>query len=216
MGSAAESDAMTDRVGQYPAELEGDVETMSGSKLHLRPIRPDDGARLTAFHEHLSPESVYRRFFFVHPRLSAAEVERFTHVDYAGRLALVVEVEGRLLAVGRYERLVDPTEAEVAFVVADEFQHQGIGTILLEHLADAALDHGITTFSAQTLADNQDMLDVFMKSGFPVTTARDYGTIRVQFPIEPDDASRSARRRRHSEHNRSGRDGPSGRNDRSP
>ena len=135
---------------------------------------------------------MYRRFFFVHPRLSAKEVERFTHVDYVDRLALVVELDGRLLAVGRYERLADSKEAEVAFVVADEFQHQGIGTLLLEHLADAALDHGITTFSAQTLADNQAMLDVFMKSGFHVTTTRDYGTIRVQFPIEPDDASRSA------------------------
>ncbi len=195
---------MTDRVGRYPGELEGDVETISGSKLHLRPIRPDDGARLTAFHEHLSSESVYRRFFFVHPRLSAKEVERFTHVDYVDRLALVVELDGRLLAVGRYERLADSKEAEVAFVVADEFQHQGIGTLLLEHLADAALDHGITTFSAQTLADNQAMLDVFMKSGFHVTTTRDYGTIRVQFPIEPDDASRSARRSRHTEHDRSG------------
>lgn len=190
---------MTDRVGPYPSGLECEVETMDGSELHLRPIRPDDGARLTEFHEHLSPESVYRRFFFVHPRLSGDEVERFTHVDYVDRLALVVELDGRLLAVGRYERLPDPKEAEVAFVVADAFQHHGIGTILLEHLADVALDNGITTFCAQTLADNQDMLDVFTKSGFRVTTARDYGTIRVRFPIEPDDAYRSARRHRHPE-----------------
>lgn len=194
-----EPGARSDRVELYPRALECEIETMDGSKLHLRPIRPDDGGRLREFHEHLSPESVYRRFFFVHPRLSAVEVDRFTQVDYMDRLALVVELEDRLLAVGRYERLAEPTEAEVAFVVSDEFQHHGIGTILLEHLADAALGNGVRTFCAQTLADNQDMLDVFTHSGFHVTTTRDYGTIRVRFPIEPDDAYRSARRRRHGE-----------------
>jgi GNAT superfamily N-acetyltransferase len=197
--SPAGSRTATTAVGPYPSDLECDVETTDGLVLHLRPIRPDDGERLETFHEHLSAESVYRRFLFMHPRLPAAEVERFTRVDYVNRLALVVELAGRLLAVGRYERLGDSGEAEVAFVVADEFQHHGIGTILLEHLADAALDNGIDTFSAQTLADNQDMIDVFMKSGFHVTTARDYGTIRVRFPIEPDDRYRSARCRRHPE-----------------
>ncbi len=197
MGSTPETGAVRDRAGRYPSELEGDVETIGGSVLHLRPIRPDDGERLTEFHEHLSPQSVYRRFFFMHPRLSAAEVERFTHVDYVDRLALVVERPDGLVAVGRYERLPDTGQAEVAFVVADEFQHRGIGTVLLEHLADAALPNGITTFTAQTLADNQDMLDVFMKSGFHVTSTREYGTVTVRFSIEPDDAYRSARRHRH-------------------
>ncbi len=198
MSSVSDPGAVRDRVGRYPSQLECDVETIGGSVLHLRPIRPDDERRLTEFHEHLSPESVYRRFFFMHPKLSAAEVERFTHVDYVSRLALVIEHADGLVAVGRYERLAGTREAEVAFVVADEFQHRGIGTLLLEHLADAALDNGIDVFTAQTLADNQDMLEVFMKSGFHVTTARDYDTISVRFPIEPDDTSRSARRRRHS------------------
>jgi GNAT superfamily N-acetyltransferase len=198
------------RVGRYPIELECDVETIGGSTLHLRPIRPDDDGRLTEFHEHLSPESVYRRFFFIHPRLSVAEVERFTHLDYVNRQALVVEHSDMLVAVGRYERIPEAEEAEVAFVVADEFQHHGIGTILLHHLADAALSNGINTFIAQTLADNQDMLDVFMKSGFGVTSTREHGTVSVRFPIEPDEDYRSARsRRRHPEDHRLGRNDPS-------
>jgi len=174
-------------------------------RTHLRPIRPDDGERLVEFHEHLSPQSIYRRFFFMHLRLSAAEVERFTHVDYVDRLALVVEHTGELIGVGRYERMSGTEEAEVAFVVADEFQHHGIGTILLEHLADAALGSGIKIFSAQTLADNHDMIDVFTKSGFHVTSSQDYGTVTVRFPIEPDDAYRSAHIRRHPLDHRLGR-----------
>lgn len=205
MDSAGRPETVGDRVGRYPYELECEVETRDGSVLHLRPIRQDDGVRLMEFHEHLSPESVYRRFFFAHPVLPPTEVHRFTHVDYVDRLALVVELAGRLLGIGRYERLGESPEAEVAFVVADEYQHQGIGTILLDHLADAAVGNGITRFSAQTLANNQAMLDVFTGSGFDVSVERDDGTIRVRFPIEPDDAYRSARRRRHS-----GRPGPAG------
>jgi len=185
--------------------MECDIEVMGGMSIHLRPIRPDDGDRLLEFHEHLSPQSIYRRFFFMHLRLSAAEVERFTNVDYVDRLALVAEHNGALIAVGRYERLSGTEEAEVAFVVADEFQHHGIGTILLERLADAALQSGIKTFTAETLADNQDMIDVFIQSGFHVTSTHDFGTVTVRFPIEPDDAYRSVYKRRHPRDHRLGR-----------
>jgi GNAT superfamily N-acetyltransferase len=182
-----------DPVTRYPAELECRVTTRDGARLDMRPIRPDDAPRLVAFHELLSPRSVYRRFLFVHPRLSAAEVERFTTVDYLDRLALVVEDGGRLVAVGRYERLPGTTEAEIAFVVTDDYQHHGIATLLLDRLADAAWGSGVSTFVAYTLAENRDMLDVFLNSGFAVTTGVEDGTTTVRFPIEPDAAYGAAR-----------------------
>jgi GNAT superfamily N-acetyltransferase len=175
------------------AGLECRVVIRGGSVLTLRAIRPDDAARLVDFHEHLSPRSIYRRFFFVHPNLSAAEVERFTEVDYLDRFALVAEEGGHLRAVGRYERMAGTTEAEIAFVVTDEYQHHGIGTVLLELLADAAWGSGVTTFVAYTLTENRDMLDVFMKSGFKVSTSSEDGTTTVRFPIDPDGASPARR-----------------------
>lgn len=181
---------------RYPSELASAITTRDGTTLHLRPIRPDDAASLIEFHRSLSPRSVYRRFFFVHPTLSAAEVERFTHVDYDTRLALVVEADGRLLAVGRYEGAPAAMEAEVAFVVADEHQHHGIATILLEHLARAGHDRGITTFVASTLAENRAMLDVFAHSGFAVTTSVDQGIVNVRFPIGPRTPSEPSASRR--------------------
>lgn len=197
MAKATEPGVPEQQAAPYPTELECGARTMNGSAFHLRPIRPDDGARLTEFHEHLSPQSIYRRYLFMHRTLSTTEVERFTHTDNVDRLALVAEYVDRLVAVGRYERLSGTAEAEVAFVVADEFQHLGIGTIRLEQLAAAALKHGIKAFVAQTLAENRDMIDVFMKSGFHVTSSREYGTVNVRFPIEPDDAYRSACADRH-------------------
>src|SRR5215469_12353257 len=107
----------------YPGNLERDLRDHDGVCFRVRPIRPDDAGRLVDFHRRLSPHSVYLRFFTFHPTLSEAEVVRFTTVDYVDRLALVATSDDRLLAVGRFDRLPGTTEAEVAFIVADEFQH---------------------------------------------------------------------------------------------
>jgi GNAT superfamily N-acetyltransferase len=170
---------------RYPEELACDATTTLGTTLHVRPIRPDDASNLVAFHKSLSARSVYRRFFSAHPTLSDAEVERFTNVDYVNRLALVAEDCDRLVSVARYDRAPGSLAAEVAFVVADEYQHRGIATLLLELLASAAWRSGITTFFASTLAENREMLGVFLNSRFDVTTNLDEGIIYVCFPIGP-------------------------------
>lgn len=169
----------------YPPDLECDVTTMLGTTVHVRPIQPDDAPRLVSFHQGLTSRSVYRRFFSIHPRLSDAEVQRFTRVDYVNRLALIAEVDGRLAAVARYDRSPGTSEAEVAFVVADDLQHHGIATLMLELLAHAAWRSGITTFIASALADNRDMLDIFSHSRFDVRTSLEGGIVEVRFPIGP-------------------------------
>lgn len=179
-------------MAEYPAEIERKVRALDGTVVQLRPIRPDDDARLVAFHSRLSSYSVYLRFFGFHPTLSDSEVRRFTRVDYHDRLALVVVREGRLLAVGRYDRMDGTDEAEVAFVVDDEVQHQGLGSLLLDELAKAAWGRGLRRFVAHTLAQNASMLHVFWRAGFPVTTDFDAGSVRVRFPIDPVPSFRSA------------------------
>jgi GNAT superfamily N-acetyltransferase len=151
--------------------------------IRLRSIRPDDAPGLIDFHRHLSPHSVYRRFFFMHPTLSPAEVKRFTCVDHIDRLALVAEEDGGLIAVGRYDRIPGTSKAEVAFVVADAHQRHGIATALLDALAMAASHHGITTFVASVLAENRDMVDVFAHSGFPMATSREDGVVSVRLSL---------------------------------
>lgn len=184
----------------YPHDLERDIIDDRGFVYHLRPIQPDDAERLIAFHATLSIRSTYLRYFRVHPELSADELERFTHVDYRDRLALVVERDGILLAVGRFDRKRGTAEAEVAFVVADEYQHHGLGTLLLDELAAAARTRGFTSFVAETLAENRGMIQLFSGSGFPVRSERDHDTVSLRFPIEATEeyrrrlAAREARR----------------------
>lgn len=176
----------------YPTDLEAQVVLSDGIRCGLRPIRPEDADRLVEFHSHLSQRSTYLRFFTVHPTLSQAEVERFTNVDYVDRLALIVETEDGLIAVGRFDRQKGTPEAEVAFVVADDYQHHGVASLLLDELAQAARARGITTFFAQTLCENKAMLNVFQHSGFEITTKVEYGTVWLWFGIELSETSRAA------------------------
>ena len=180
----------------YPAHLARDVRSINGEVLHLRPIRPNDADLLVRFHSGLSADSIYRRYFSLHTNLSEAEVAHLTQVDYVDRFAFIVESDAGLVGVGRFDRLPNTTSAEVAFIVADEYQHQGIGLMLLYNLADAARPLGITTFTAETQADNRSMMGVFEASGFPVTAHIEDEVITATFSLKETDDSIITRARR--------------------
>jgi GNAT superfamily N-acetyltransferase len=170
---------------RYPEDLTTDIDVSTGAKLRLRAIRASDANKLVAFHSRLSSDSIYRRYFSQHPALAHEEVRQLTQVDYVDRLALVILDGDELVAVGRFDRYPKTSVAEVAFIVRDDYQHLGLGHQLLAHLADAAWDRGITTFSAETLFSNIDMISVFRHSGFPVTSSSSIGEVDVRFSIEP-------------------------------
>ena len=130
-------------------------------ELELRPISPDDEERLAEFHRHLSAESIRRRYFTPHPVLTPDELHRFTNVDGDQRLALVAIANGEIVGVGRYESLAGTDDVEVAFVVRDDFQRQGIGTRLVQAVAAEAAKHGKARLVAETLPENRAMLRAF-------------------------------------------------------
>jgi acetyl coenzyme A synthetase (ADP forming)-like protein len=170
-----------------PPHWDSDVVLADGGTVRVRPIRRTDAAGWVAFFSRLSPDSVYRRFFSANPKLTAGDVARFTTVDFDDRVALVAELSGHLIGVARYDRLDARHDAEVAFVVADEHQGRGIGTMLLEHLAAAARERGVTRFVAETLFDNRAMLSVFRDAGFDEKTRPVEGVNMVELTIEPSD-----------------------------
>jgi GNAT superfamily N-acetyltransferase len=156
-----------------------------GTALEVRPIRPEDVAGLEKFHEGLSFQTVYRRFFGVHPHLSPGEAGHFCTVDSVDRFALVALVNGEIVGVARMERIEPASTAEVAFVVADKFQHRGLGRLLAQRLAAAARDRGVQQFVADTLPDNQPMLRLLPDAGFEVTVSMVDGVARLTCPIGP-------------------------------
>jgi len=179
----------------YPREWEADVLLADGGVAHLRPIRPSDADKLTAFYERVSPESKYLRFFTPYPRLSDRDVKRFTEVDYVDRVAFIVTLGDDMIAVGRYDRIEDD-HAEVAFLIEDAHQGRGIAQLLLEHLAEAARERGITRFVADVLPENRRMVKVFADAGYRVSKGIEDGVLEVEFPILPTDTSVGVMERR--------------------
>ncbi|MEA3056132.1 MAG: hypothetical protein QOD30_1564 [Actinomycetota bacterium] len=169
----------------YPSHWETDAVLADGGAIHIRPITPDDADRLVDLHGRLSDRTIYYRFFSPRPRLSPRDVQRFTNVDYVDRVALVGMLDDHLVGVARYDRVPGTGEAEVAFVVADEHQGRGIATLLLEHLAAAARERGVTAFFAETLPDNRAMQSVFKQAGWQSRAKFADGIIRVEFAISP-------------------------------
>ncbi|MFJ5957955.1 GNAT family N-acetyltransferase [Paenarthrobacter sp. NPDC092416] len=178
-------------VGIYPEYWEADVVLRDGGTAHLRPIRPQDADALQAFHAGQSQASIYMRFFSFKPKLSGKEVRRFTEVDHINRVAFVITIGGEIMGVGRYDRLDDPAEAEVAFNISDAQQGRGIGSILLEHLAVAARENGIRRFTAEVLPENRKMLMVFADAGYDLKRQFDDGVVSVEFNIDPTEKSRA-------------------------
>ncbi|HLI25222.1 MAG TPA: GNAT family N-acetyltransferase, partial [Acidimicrobiales bacterium] len=159
------------RPAGYPARWEAYVVLADGSTMAVRPIVPGDAEGIDALHQRLSAETIYFRFFTPLPKLSPKMLEHLVNVDYRERMALVGILGDEIIGVARYERLPTPapdggSQAEVAFLVDDAHQGRGIGSMLLEHLAAAAEDAGISRFVADTLPDNQRMLRVFHDAGF--------------------------------------------------
>jgi GNAT superfamily N-acetyltransferase len=151
----------------------------------VRPIEPTDAAALALFHAHLSARSIQLRYFYPHPELQPAELTHLTCVDGLNRVAYVVEHDGEIIAVGRYDRLEDPCSAEMAFVVADEFQDHGLGSMLLERLVETAKRAGIGEFKASVLTQNSAMLAVFHGAGFPITQSRTLDVVELVMEIGP-------------------------------
>jgi RimJ/RimL family protein N-acetyltransferase len=152
---------------QYPGELERDIILKDGTRLRLRPIRPEDAPRLIDFYDRLSQHTAYQRFFTIMKRLPPDWARLLATVDYQRRLAIVAEAgpatAPQLVAVARYEPTDEPETAEVAFVVEDGFQGRGLGVVLLHHLLDAGHARGIRRFRAYVLGDNTRMLDLIAR-----------------------------------------------------
>jgi succinyl-CoA synthetase alpha subunit/GNAT superfamily N-acetyltransferase len=189
------SSAWTEEPPGYPAEWEADVLLTDGGVAHLRPIRPDDAQMLVEFYDRVSPESKFLRFFAPYPKLSDRDVARFTQVDYVDRMAFILTIGQQMIGVGRYDRTEDD-QAEVAFLVEDRHQGRGVAQLLLEHLADAARERGITGFFAEVLPQNARMAQVFVDAGYRVSKGLEDGVLTMTFPILPTNTSVGVMERR--------------------
>jgi acyl-CoA synthetase (NDP forming)/GNAT superfamily N-acetyltransferase len=177
-----------DALASIPSEREVDVVLRSGRTVHVRPVRADDADAVHAFLDGLSLESRWFRFFSAGANLRVA-AQMVTDVDYVDRYGIVGVDDGDIVAHGCYMR-ADAGAAEVAFAVADRLHGEGLATIMLAHLAEAAESAGIATLTALVLPGNHRMLEVFRDSGQPVEITSIPGAVRVELPASLSAAAR--------------------------
>ncbi len=154
----------------YPNHLITQMQLADGTNITIRPIRPEDAEIEQRFVRMLSPQSKYFRFMQSLNELTPEMLVRFTQLDYNRELALIAvqekageEIE---LAVARYVMNPDGESCEFALVVADEWQHRGIGSQLMTRLMEAAQEQGFNSMDGEILADNNKMLELVKSLGF--------------------------------------------------
>jgi GNAT superfamily N-acetyltransferase len=158
----------------------------NGLETCIRASRPDDIDRvIEAFHK-LAPDSVYLRFFGPKKDFSPTDIKRFQEADFVTRVILLCtcQEEDReiVIASGTYARTSE-TEAEIAFIVEEDYHGLGIARRLLTHLGKIATAAGITTFVAEVLPHNKSMLGVFGRCGWPMHSHIADGTVHVSLQL---------------------------------
>ncbi|HYH50664.1 MAG TPA: GNAT family N-acetyltransferase [Acidimicrobiia bacterium] len=172
----------------YVAARTSEVILKDGSRVLIRPGLPTDRALLAREFERLSPESRYRRFFTPMKAMSESLLDYLTSMDYVNHFAwaaLSAEPgpDGQPMGAGvsRYIRLKDPTAAEMAVTVVDDWQGRGLGRVLLDALVVEALENGITRFEGDVLMENRPMHEMLRRTG---ATFRPEGGGVLRFSID--------------------------------
>lgn len=174
----------------YPAQYEWTDTLKDGSRVFVRPIRPDDEPLMKEMFYSLAERTRYLRFHgpvksFPHNRLQV-----FCNVDYSDEMALIGLIgepgAEEVVAVGAYTRNAADNSAEVAFTVRDDWQNKGLGTRLFNHLVEIGREKGIEVFRAEVLPENVPMMNVFHHSDCHVSTTTEGGIVHVTIVLNPE------------------------------
>lgn len=166
----------------YPAQYISRWKMKDGTEILFRPIRPEDEPLMVKFHGSLSDQTVYLRYFHMDKLSTRAAHDRLIRkcfIDYDREMALVADrtdpgkAQHEILAVGRLTRENNPKEGEVAILVADRCQHQGLGTELLGRLIEVARREGYEKIVAIILPENTAMRALAAHFGFQAEPTSD-------------------------------------------
>jgi acyl-CoA hydrolase/ribosomal protein S18 acetylase RimI-like enzyme len=175
---------MPGRRGEYPEALETFRTTRTGLEILFRPVRISDEPLLKDFFYALSDQSTYRRFISARKDMPHERLQEFVVIDYTQETVIlaVLPDEGREIVLGVGQYGIDPQShtAEVALVVRDDYQNQGIGTELLAYLTYLAKREGLLGFSAEVLVENQAMMHLFEQAGFAIERRREAGAYQLK------------------------------------
>ena len=172
----------------YPSQIDKTMKLKNGEPLRIRAIRPSDEEQMRGLFYRFSEESVYYRYFSPIKTMPHTKMQEYVNVDFSKALSIVGLLgpagQGRIIAEARYIRHPHSSLADVAFIVDDAYQGNGIATFMFRLLIKLAQEQGITGFTADVLASNRGMMVVFEKGGFPVEAHLEEGEYHLTIPFE--------------------------------
>lgn len=161
-----------------------------GTTVCIRPVRPDDHEHVRRLYEEMSLDHLRLRFFGASRRSASLAADRACAPPRPGYRALLAETGGRVIGLAEYDTgdTAGPrSSAEIAIAVADGLHHRGVGTLLVEHLVSAARAAGVTTFTADALAENREVLRLFADLGLRTTRHFEASEVRCTIELAEDD-----------------------------
>ncbi len=170
--------------GEYPEGLETNRTTKAGVKIFLRPVRLSDEPLLKDFFYSLSSDSMYQRFIATRTSMQHEQLQKYVVIDYTREMVIlaILEENGNEAIVGMGQYFIDEEThtAEVAFVVRDDHQGEGIGAELIRYLTVLAKRSGLHGFVAEVLMDNKPMLQLFENMGFNIERRAEAGVYELK------------------------------------
>ncbi len=176
----------------YPAQYAGTWKMKDETELMIRPIMPEDEPLMVKFHESLSEQSVYMRYFHMialSQRIAHERLTRICYVDYDREIALVAEQKNattgarQLLGVGRLTKEPGTDEAQFAILVADPVQGRGLGTELVRRLLEIGRKENVRRITAEILLDNYAMQKICERLGFRLTRDAEEGVVKARIEL---------------------------------
>lgn len=178
----------------YPTQFTWHNRLPNETEVTIRPIRPEDEPLLIQFHQTLSDESVYFRYFHLiglKHRIAHERLTRLCFIDYDRELALVAERkdaqtgQAEILAVARLSKLHATNDAEFGMLVSDRYHRQGLGTTLLRCLLNVGRSEQLDRISAEILCENRAMQRVCEKLGFQLHHSSEDGVVKAEISLQP-------------------------------
>lgn len=163
-----------------------------GTTVCIRPVAAGDHEQVQGLYEEMSPENLRLRFFAASRRSAAFAADRACAPPCPGYRALLAEKQGQVIGLAEYDTGGDKDAAEISIAVADGLHHRGVGTLLVEHLVSAARAEGVTTFTADALAENREVLQLFADLGLRTSRRFDGPEVRCTIELGEDETYLSA------------------------
>jgi acetyltransferase len=176
----------------YPIQYVSPWTMKDGTEVTIRPLRPEDEPLLVKFHEHVSEQSIYMRYFHMialSQRIAHDRLTRICYLDYDREMGLVADRkssengEHEILGVGRLTKVPATDEAQFAVLIADPVQRSGLGTELVRRLLDIGRQEKIRRVTAEILADNYAMQKICERLGFRLERDPEEGVVKAQIEL---------------------------------